>query len=54
VPVGQYSVQVKLPVGQSGATPPPVTVNVTGAGAVTAPPVAVQVMKALYLPSISR
>jgi len=38
VPVGQYSVQV----------------NVTGTGGVTVPPVAVRVMRALYLPSISR
>jgi hypothetical protein len=54
VPVGQYSVQVKLPIGQSNTNPPPVTVNVAGTGAITAPPVAVRVMRALYLPSISR
>ena len=54
VPVGQYTLQVKLPVGQSGTNPSPVAVNVTGTGPVNVPSVAVQVMKAIYLPSVQR
>lgn len=54
VPVGQYTLQVTLPAGQSGTNPPPVAVNVTGTGPVNVPSVAVQVMKAIYLPSVQR
>ena len=54
VPVGQYTLQVEMPPGQGGSNPPPVTVNVTGTGAVNVPSVAVQVQKNLYLPSINR
>ncbi|HRJ40755.1 MAG: MSCRAMM family adhesin SdrC [Caldilineaceae bacterium] len=54
VPVGQYTLQVKLPAGQGGSNPPPVQVTVSGKDTVTVPSVAAQVKRTLYLPSINR
>lgn len=54
VPVGQYTLQVQLPPGQSGVNPPPLQVTVSGSGPVTVPAVPVEVKQILYLPSIHR
>jgi large repetitive protein len=54
VPVGQYSLQVVLPGGQSSANPSPIMVNVASGDPVTVPSVAVQTQTKIYLPSVQR
>jgi hypothetical protein len=54
VPVGQYSLHVVLPAGQSSANPSPIMVNVASGDPVTVPSVAVQTQTKIYLPSVQR
>ena len=55
VPVGQYTLQVvQLPPGQGAVNLPPLTVDVTGTGAVEVPPAPLVVRRLIYLPTLHR
>jgi hypothetical protein len=52
VPNGRYTISFQLPPGVTGTVPPPITVNVSGDGPVTVPPVVAQFSWINYLPRI--
>ena len=54
VPVGQYTLQVELPAGQTSANIPPLTVNVTSKEPVTVPSTPIEVQYVVYLPATRR